>query len=465
MFLDEIIRELSERIASSSATSASSRSSSRRARRAQNPRTLQKVEVPPKRVVKFKVGRVMRADRVSDGLSKSEGARCRRRQGRGRIRAPEPAARLLRLERLLRGRPIEVVGVLDADRKSQEPSSRPRAARCSAGIDGVGHRRRVLDQRLDAAEGSPRRRRASSRPRRACRAPTSPFTIERDHAAELRASAASPARAADGSAGRGSGPSRPRWCSRGTARAAAPFAQWRVHAQVQRLGAAQHEEAVHWGRARRRPRSGGRRAARASSSSFSDQRAADDVGVAAEVLGHAVQHDVEAQLERPLQVGRREGVVARPTCAPAACASFATAARSQILSSGLVGVSVKTQLRLGSRAPASPRRGRRVDVGEASRRSWRRAARRGGTCRRRGRRRRPRGRRRLQQVHQRRWWRRGRSRSRARACRPRARRGCLLEREARRVLGARVLVARLIGSAARAAGRSNSGRSGPSTRR
>jgi integration host factor subunit beta len=35
----------------------------RRARRAQNPRTLEKVDVPPKRVVKFKVGRIMR-DRV-----------------------------------------------------------------------------------------------------------------------------------------------------------------------------------------------------------------------------------------------------------------------------------------------------------------------------------------------------------------------------------------------------------------
>ena len=40
----------------------------RRARRAQNPRTLEKVDVPPKNVVKFKVGRIMR-DRVRDGLS------------------------------------------------------------------------------------------------------------------------------------------------------------------------------------------------------------------------------------------------------------------------------------------------------------------------------------------------------------------------------------------------------------
>ena len=37
----------------------------RRARRAQNPRTLEKVEVPAKRVVKFKVGRTMR-QRVCD---------------------------------------------------------------------------------------------------------------------------------------------------------------------------------------------------------------------------------------------------------------------------------------------------------------------------------------------------------------------------------------------------------------
>ena len=37
----------------------------RKARRAQNPRTLEKVEVPAKRVVKFKVGRTMR-QRVCD---------------------------------------------------------------------------------------------------------------------------------------------------------------------------------------------------------------------------------------------------------------------------------------------------------------------------------------------------------------------------------------------------------------
>ena len=74
MFLDEIIRELSEGNRLEFRDFGVFEVKPRRARRAQNPRTLQKVEVPPKRVVKFKVGRVMR-DRVSDGLSKNEGAR------------------------------------------------------------------------------------------------------------------------------------------------------------------------------------------------------------------------------------------------------------------------------------------------------------------------------------------------------------------------------------------------------
>ncbi len=43
-------------------------------RRAQNPRTLEKVEVPAKRVVKFKVGRLMR-DRVCDQPAPQSGAR------------------------------------------------------------------------------------------------------------------------------------------------------------------------------------------------------------------------------------------------------------------------------------------------------------------------------------------------------------------------------------------------------
>ena len=74
MFLDEIIRELSEGNRLEFRDFGVFEVKSRRARRAQNPRTLEKVAVPPKKVVKFKVGRVMR-DRVSDALSKNEGAR------------------------------------------------------------------------------------------------------------------------------------------------------------------------------------------------------------------------------------------------------------------------------------------------------------------------------------------------------------------------------------------------------
>jgi integration host factor subunit beta len=39
----------------------------RQARMAQNPKTLEPVEVPPKRTVKFKVGRIMKQALTSDG--------------------------------------------------------------------------------------------------------------------------------------------------------------------------------------------------------------------------------------------------------------------------------------------------------------------------------------------------------------------------------------------------------------
>jgi len=65
MFLDEIIRELSDGNRLEFRDFGVFEVKSRRARRAQNPRTLEKVDVPPKRVVKFKVGRVMR-ERVTD---------------------------------------------------------------------------------------------------------------------------------------------------------------------------------------------------------------------------------------------------------------------------------------------------------------------------------------------------------------------------------------------------------------
>jgi integration host factor subunit beta len=60
LFLDEIIRELAAGNRLEFRDFGVFEVKPRRARRAQNPRTLEKVSVPPKKVVKFKVGRVMR---------------------------------------------------------------------------------------------------------------------------------------------------------------------------------------------------------------------------------------------------------------------------------------------------------------------------------------------------------------------------------------------------------------------
>jgi integration host factor subunit beta len=60
-FLDEIIGELAEGHRLEFREFGVFEVKERAARRAQNPRTLEKVSVPPKRVVKFKIGRMMRA--------------------------------------------------------------------------------------------------------------------------------------------------------------------------------------------------------------------------------------------------------------------------------------------------------------------------------------------------------------------------------------------------------------------
>ena len=59
-FLDEIVEELAQGNRLEFREFGVFEVKERRARRAQNPRTLEKVEVPAKRVVKFKVGRMMR---------------------------------------------------------------------------------------------------------------------------------------------------------------------------------------------------------------------------------------------------------------------------------------------------------------------------------------------------------------------------------------------------------------------
>lgn len=65
-FLDEIVVELSKGQRIEFREFGVFEVKERAARQAQNPRTLERVEVPGKRVVKFKVGRTMRA-RVCDG--------------------------------------------------------------------------------------------------------------------------------------------------------------------------------------------------------------------------------------------------------------------------------------------------------------------------------------------------------------------------------------------------------------
>lgn len=59
-FLDEIVYELAEGHRLEFREFGVFEVKERKARRAQNPRTLEKVDVPAKRVVKFKVGRLMR---------------------------------------------------------------------------------------------------------------------------------------------------------------------------------------------------------------------------------------------------------------------------------------------------------------------------------------------------------------------------------------------------------------------
>ena len=60
MFLDEIVREQGAGNRLEFREFGVFEIKQRAARKAQNPRTLQKVDVPPKKVVKFKVGRSMR---------------------------------------------------------------------------------------------------------------------------------------------------------------------------------------------------------------------------------------------------------------------------------------------------------------------------------------------------------------------------------------------------------------------
>jgi integration host factor subunit beta len=89
-FLDEIIQELSDGNRLEFREFGVFEVRERAARTAQNPRTLEKVYVPAKRVVKFKVGRLMR-ERICDERPHEKAARRKWEQtlaGKAKTHAP-----------------------------------------------------------------------------------------------------------------------------------------------------------------------------------------------------------------------------------------------------------------------------------------------------------------------------------------------------------------------------------------
>ena len=72
-FLDEVINELGKGNRLEFRDFGVFETKERAARMAQNPKTLQRVHVPPKRTVKFKVGRLMKA-KLQEGLAASQQA-------------------------------------------------------------------------------------------------------------------------------------------------------------------------------------------------------------------------------------------------------------------------------------------------------------------------------------------------------------------------------------------------------
>ena len=73
-FLDEIIDELGHDNRLEFRDFGVFESKRRAARVAQNPKTLERVQVPPKRTVKFKIGRLMKMRLSKDGRSPSAGS-------------------------------------------------------------------------------------------------------------------------------------------------------------------------------------------------------------------------------------------------------------------------------------------------------------------------------------------------------------------------------------------------------
>ena len=154
-----------------------------------------------------------------------------------------------------------------------------------------------------------------------------------------------------------------------------------LHAHRERLQAAQREEAVE---RRRNPAERVLEEAQplAHRAIARADEAADDVGVAADVLGRRVHDDVGAQLERLLQVRARERVVDDQQRRRRRARRRRSRAMSSTFSSGFVGVSIQTMAGRSVAMRARPTGVGEVGVGEAVA-AWGRApSRTAGRCRR-----------------------------------------------------------------------------------
>ena len=249
----------------------------------------------------------------------------------------------------------QVLDVLDADRQPDQVGRAPPAAtrrrwRASSGPGArsatpprpatrarVNSRVRVADRdRLLLAAGAPgttpsRRSRASARP---------------------------PPRARGGPAGPGRTPGRPSGAPASRSATALGVVAVPVHPHGQRLEPAQRQPGVERPGDGAHRRSGGRPARSPQLGVGGDQRAADHVGVAAEVLRRGVHH----RRRRPAPAAAAG--TARRTCCPppaaprASWAISASAAMSAMPSSGLVGVSHPDQPGGRTASARAPRRGR-----------------------------------------------------------------------------------------------------------
>ena len=251
---------------------------------------------------------------------------------------------------------VQVVSAsMPTDRRSR-PSPMPASARASARHRRVGHRRRMRDQAFHAAErfgqgealqaveerahGRPRRHRV----RRCSIAPKPRLLARGERMARMRGQAREMHLRAPPDARRAASRSRCAfsWCTRRRASSVRRPRSVRKlsNGEPVRPSAFAHQVSC----------SCSLRVAR-------DDRAADDVAVAVDVLGRRMHDHVGAELDR-LSAAPATGRCCRPPRARRpACAASITKRRSVMRSSGLEGVSIQHQLRAGCASAAVSARG------------------------------------------------------------------------------------------------------------